>query len=126
MMKAKGFTLIEVMVALAVFAIAMTALMSAMQNSAHNLEGLRNRTIAQWIASNRLVGYQSSGNYPKSGKTEKIEFGGVNKPREWVVTTEVIDMKTATGIMQLNVKVGEESDGKPNYYANMTAFINGK
>lgn len=126
MTKAKGFTLIEVMVALAVFAIAMTALMSAMQNSAHNLEGLRNRTIAQWIVSNRLVGYQSSGNYPKSGKTEKLEFGGVNKPREWVVTTEVVDMKSATGIVQLKVSVGEESDGKPNYYATGVAFVNGK
>ena len=120
----KGFTLIEVMVALAVFAIAMISLMSAMQSSAHNLEGLRNRTIAQWIVSNRFVGIESTGNVPtESNKIEKLQFGGVDSPREWVVRIQVI--KTGMGnIRDVRISAGEPGEKEPNYYATMDGFFN--
>ena len=110
----KGFTLIEVMVALAVFAIAMISLMSAMQSSAHNLEGLRNRTIAQWIVSNRFVGIESTGIIPtESNKVEKLQFGGVDSPREWVVRIQVI--KTGMGnIRDVRISAGEPGEKEPN------------
>ena len=126
MKTSNGFTLLEVMIALAIFAIAMSSLMSAMNASTHNLTGLQNRTIAQWIASNRLVGFESTGNYPKQGeKFEKITYGGVGKPREWVIriqfdSNEMVDKN----MRHLVVSAGEELNGEKQFYATVDTFVN--
>jgi type II secretion system protein I len=51
----RGFTLIEVMVALAVVAIGLAALMTAVSSTAGASGYLRQKAQAQWIALNRLV-----------------------------------------------------------------------
>jgi len=53
--KALGFTLIEVMLAMAVFAIAGVALLSAATNNARNISYLEDKMFANWVASNQLV-----------------------------------------------------------------------
>ncbi len=53
--KAKGFTLIEVMVALAVVAVALPALLFTLFQQIDGTEYLRDRTIASWVASNKLT-----------------------------------------------------------------------
>ncbi len=50
-----GFTLIEVMVALAVIAIAMAALIMATGHAADDALYLQRRTLATWIAADRLA-----------------------------------------------------------------------
>ncbi|MEZ1600800.1 type II secretion system minor pseudopilin GspI, partial [Pseudomonas aeruginosa] len=50
----RGFTLLEVMVALAIFAVLSVALYSAAQHIAGNSAGLTERSLAQWLADNRL------------------------------------------------------------------------
>jgi general secretion pathway protein I len=51
----RGFTLVEVLVALVVVALGLTALMVAVSGTARTSGYLRDKTIAQWIALNRIT-----------------------------------------------------------------------
>jgi len=48
----KGFTLLEVMVALAVLAIALAALIKGVSDNAANAAHLRDKSLAQWVGMN--------------------------------------------------------------------------
>lgn len=50
----QGFTLIEVLVALAIVAIALLAAMRAAQQGSSNVEALRARLLGGWVAENQL------------------------------------------------------------------------
>lgn len=52
--KSRGFTLLEVLVAMAILATAMGAIIQAVGNSANQLGYLRNQTIANWVALNEI------------------------------------------------------------------------
>ncbi len=53
--RARGFTLVEVLVALIIVAMGLTALMLAVSGTASASGYLRDKAIAQWIALNRLT-----------------------------------------------------------------------
>lgn len=53
-----GFTLIEVMVALTILAVALAAGYRALGQSYNNAELLKRRAIAQWVAQNQLAAMQ--------------------------------------------------------------------
>jgi len=52
--RANGFTLIEVMVAMAVVAVALPALLFALIQQVDGTGYLRERTLASWVAANKL------------------------------------------------------------------------
>lgn len=58
MNRAAGFTLIEVLVALAVLAIALAAGLKAVSAGARDLDHLRARTYGTWVAQNALAEIQ--------------------------------------------------------------------
>ena len=60
-----GFTLIEVMLAMAVFAIAGVALLSAASNNARNIGHLESIMFANWVASNQLVEISLATQWPQ-------------------------------------------------------------
>jgi general secretion pathway protein I len=51
----RGFTLIEIAVALALLAIALVAVSRATQTGIESSRALRERTLAQWVAENRIA-----------------------------------------------------------------------
>lgn len=51
----RGFTLVEVMVALMVVALALPALIKALYQQIDGTAYLRDKSLAQWIASNRMA-----------------------------------------------------------------------
>ena len=62
-----GFTLVEVMVALAICAIALTAGMKAMQALTHNAERQGNAVLGNLCADNALSEIRITGHYPDVG-----------------------------------------------------------
>jgi general secretion pathway protein I len=90
-----GFTLIEVLVALAVLAIALAAVMQTITHSIDLTGNLRDRNLALWVAQNRLVQHQVTLNWPTPDTTEgNVEMAGRTWHwREQVSTTPEAQMR---------------------------------
>ena len=71
-----GFTLLEVMVALLIIAIALTGVAEVMGAMLSNATTLRERTYASWIAQNQIVEIRASGTVPKLGNPLQIRMAG--------------------------------------------------
>jgi len=84
--RARGFTLIEVMVALVIVALGMTAVHAQISRYAVGAAVIEEKTLASWIASNTLTELSIAPTWPGIGENEEeIEFAG----RYWLVRTEV-------------------------------------
>jgi general secretion pathway protein I len=104
-MKQKGFTLIEIVIALAIVAVATLAIANAMNQHINTAAGLEQRLLASWVASNTLaeVRYEAKIGKVKTGsRSETVELGGrrwkaqlkikkTEVERVFLVTVEVID-----------------------------------
>ncbi len=81
----RGFTLLEVLVALAVLAVALSAAVKAAGQNAANATYLRDKTLAQWVAMNKLTELQVAREWPSPGeRTGHAEMAG----REWRWSTD--------------------------------------
>lgn len=69
----RAFTLIEVLVALAIVAVALSAGMRALAQSADGASSLKARTLALWVAQNRLARAQLADPPPVSGTADGTE-----------------------------------------------------
>ena len=67
MRRTRAFTLIEVLVALAILAVALAAGMRSVAQSADGATSLRMRTLALWVAQNRLAQAQLADPWPARG-----------------------------------------------------------
>ncbi len=63
-----GFTLIEILVALAIVAVALAAGMRAIAQSTDGATALKQRTLALWVAQNRLAVAQLEAALPALGE----------------------------------------------------------
>ena len=89
----RGFTLVEVLVALVVVALGLTALLVAVNGAAHTSGYLRDKTLAQWIALNRLSEVRL--NVTKFGQntdTGELDFAS----RKWHYDTRYFDTSIAS------------------------------
>ncbi len=66
--RARGFTLLEVLVALVIVGTALGASLRAVGSLAQNSAGLRSAMMATWSAENRLVQVRLSKEFPEIGK----------------------------------------------------------
>lgn len=82
----RGFTLVEMLVAVAVLAIAMAAILAGMTRYADNTARLRERTVALWVAHNRLTEIVLQPAWPDVGKSDgEMQMAG----RKWKWEVEV-------------------------------------
>lgn len=71
-----GFTLLETLVALAILAIALSAAFRAVGATALSAADLRERTLAEWVAQNRLAALRASELFPPLGRNEGSDAQG--------------------------------------------------
>ena len=67
LLRGGGFTLVEILVALAIVAIALTAGMRALTQATDTAAALKARTLALWIAQDRLAAAQIDSPWPAVG-----------------------------------------------------------
>ena len=107
-----GFTLLEVLIALAVLALSMGAAIKAVGDYTNNEAYLRDRTIAMWVARNVLVRFQVENEWPDVGERKGTEEMG---RREWR-WLGVISQTEEEELRRLDVKVfalDSEDDESP-------------
>ncbi|RMH40569.1 MAG: type II secretion system protein GspI [Gammaproteobacteria bacterium] len=63
----RGFTLVEVLVALAVFALAAAALIDSINSGLRAEHNMYQRTLAYWVAQNQFAKMQLNSDWPASG-----------------------------------------------------------
>ncbi len=86
MRRVQGFTLLEVLVALAIFALVAASVLSATARSLQTASRLEEKTLAMWIADNRLTELQLSQSPVADGREQgEVEFAG----RRWQWQSEV-------------------------------------
>lgn len=103
-----GFTLIEVLLALSVFALAGVALLSTSETHFSSLNHIEDKMMANWVASNQLVEVNLDKSWPPKNKQKgKIEYAG----REWFWRQEVIATEDKSmRAVAIEVRLSEEAD----------------
>jgi general secretion pathway protein I len=96
-----GFTLLEVLIALAVIALSMGAIIKATGDYTNNQSYLRDRTMAMWVARNVLVQFQVDKEWPRVGERKGTQEMG-NREWRWLAVTSQTD---ETELRRLDVEV---------------------
>jgi general secretion pathway protein I len=120
MSDARGFTLVEVLVALMVVAMGLAALMVAVSGTARTSGYLRDKTLAQWIALNRLTEVRLNMNkFGQNTDTGELVFAG----RTWHYDTRYFDTSIAS-MKRVVVRVYEgNAKAKGNPLSESTGFL---
>lgn len=116
-MRCRGFTLIEVLVALVIVALSLTALAASMSQMIDAATTMRDRTYASWIAQNKIVEMRLANVVPEVSTTSgELEYG--NGTWEWraVVSETGID-----NFMRIDVSVSHY--GEEYSLMTVTGFI---
>jgi general secretion pathway protein I len=78
--RSAGFTLLEVMVALAIAALSLTAVTAAMSQMVDAANSMKERTYASWIAQNKIAELRLSNIVPEVDEDSgEVEYAGL----EW-------------------------------------------
>jgi general secretion pathway protein I len=103
-----GFTLVEVLVALAVLAIALAGIMRVTSQAISTSYTLRERNLALWVAQNRLVMHQLKRDWPDTNTVDgDAEMAGAKWFwREQVSATPQKDMR------RIEISVRHTADSK--------------
>ncbi len=100
-----GFTLLEVLVALAVIAVAMGAIIGGAGASVGNAVYLKERTLGHWVAMNKVAEFQLDRNWPGVG-VRKGDYEMAN--HEWHWEAEISDTEDAD-VRRIDLEVFTDS-----------------
>jgi general secretion pathway protein I len=113
-----GFTLIEVLVALAIVSIALLAALRAAGQGTSNVDALRARLLAGWVAENVLAEQRARGDWPSQGLLRGTQRqGGI----EFTWREEVLATPNAR-FRRVDIRVFE-APGEARQLSHLTGFV---
>ena len=115
--RCKGFTLIEVMVALSIVALSLTAVAASMVQMIDAANTMRDRTYASWIAQNKITEIRLAADAPEvSASSGEVDYA--NTTWEWrAVVSE-------TGVEDLfRIDVSVTLAGNEHTIRSVTGFV---
>ncbi len=116
--QSRGFTLIEVIVALVVVSLGMLGVITAVSQTASNSGYLRDKTLAHWIAMNRLTEVRLQKTAPAVDKSsDEVEMGN----RRWKWTMNVTQTPVET-IRRIEITVRPEEAKEGSSLASVSGF----
>lgn len=120
--KSSGFTLIEVMIALAIFAIVSTTLIKNATQTVSQSRIIQERSMAQWIAESEMqtlrLQPRTQENFPSQGTNMNSQtMGG----REWQVEVDVRSTENEL-VRRVEITVFDEQD-LDTPLANLSGFL---
>lgn len=117
-LRARGFTLVEVMVALAVVAIGLIAAFNGIIQMAHSTAFLRERALADWIAMNQITEIRLSDSFPDVGRFDgDAEFAG----RNWRWEAQISETGV-NGLRRIDLSVAYE-ESPQDVVSIVTGFV---
>lgn len=116
--RTRGFTLIEVLVALVVVGLGMLAVIQTVSQTAKNSSYMRDKTVAHWIAMNQLTQVRLLPNAPPVDKSsDEVEMAG----RDWRWTMEV-KQTPVESIRRIEIRVRPSDAPEKSSMAAITGF----
>jgi len=113
----RGFTLLEVMVALAIVALSLTAIAASMSQMINAAQTMRDRTYASWIAQNRITELRLAPATPDVGATNgEVQYANTDWKWRAVVSDTGVD-----DLYRIDVSVSFTSSD--NIIRTVTGFV---
>ncbi len=112
-----GFTLIEVMVALVIVALSLTAVTASMSQMIDASQAMRDRTYASWIAQNRIAEFRLASETPDVGASNgEVEYANA----EWAWRATISE----TGVDDLyRIDVSVSIAGNEDVIRTVSGFV---
>lgn len=126
-----GFTLLEVMIAMAIVAVGIAAAIGVVNSVALNTSRLEDKIISQWIASNRIVEVRLNQHNSQTSASSGAESAGsiTMAGRDWYVFDKTIETDLVN-VFQTTVKVCLKEDKsncpleKKGYFTKLRVTLN--
>lgn len=115
----RGFTLLEVMVALAVITLGLAAVIKTVTSTTSNTIHIRDKTFAYWVAQNQIAEIELTAGSPRTGFTDGEEMlAGLTW--HW---TRKIESTEDPDTNRVEVSVRKDKDKSAQNYATLITLI---
>ena len=116
--KQAGFTLVELLLALAIFAYSASAILNVVGTSSNNLSEIEQITFASWVANDQLIELQNSQVWPPKNKAKgEQELAG----RKWYWQQIVVETEDKS-LRSVTMNVSTEKNSATSVYS-LTTYL---